>query len=226
MKEKVIGIILAGGVGKRMGTRTPKQFLKLSGKPIILYSLLAFEKSDVIDKIVVVCNKDHAKRLNNLVRASKLKKVYKIVPGGSTRQRSSFNGIKVCPADTKYVLIHDAARPFVTGKLIKDVLEATVRCGAAAPAIDPSDTVVVQEEGLIRNIPDRRTIKMIQTPQGFCYARILDAHKKARDNGTYNFTDDLGLVKALKFKAETTKGSRKNLKVTDKSDLLVLKALL
>ncbi|MFH1847198.1 MAG: 2-C-methyl-D-erythritol 4-phosphate cytidylyltransferase [Candidatus Omnitrophota bacterium] len=219
MKKDTVVIILAGGTGRRMKTFDPKQFLILSGKPIIIQTIEAFEKNRMIAGTIIVCHKDHTARLKKLIKQYGLQKVLKVVSGGTTRQESAFKGLKAVSKDTKYVLIHDAVRPFIKDDLIRRVLQGTKKIGAAGPVVECSDTIVVKKGELIVAIPDRNTMKRIQTPQGFDYKIIFDAHKWALKNNIKNATDDCSLILAMGKPVKSVKGNLSNIKITESKDL-------
>jgi len=219
MNKKDVAIVLAGGIGVRMEASRPKQFLDLSEKPIIIHTLERFEKNIQISLVAVVCHMDYVEYLDELVKKNGLKKVYKIIPGGETRQESSFIGIKNCSPGTECVLIHDAVRPFIDDKIIEDTLTAAKETGAAGTVIDTADTIVVTEGHFIKEIPDRKNLKRIQTPQGFCYKTITEAHEWALKKGIKDATDDCGLVLAMGRPVRAVSGSVFNIKITDQADL-------
>ena len=221
MEEKSVAIILAGGTGERMKAAVPKQFLEVSGKPVIIHTLEQFEKSDPVSDIVIVCCEKAVDILEDLIKERGLKKIYKVAAGGRTRQESSFIGVKNCPPETGTVLIHDAVRPFVTEQMIADILQAVKETGAAAPAIDIEDTVIMTGGDLIKDIPARKTLKRIQTPQGFDHDLIFKAHENALKKGITDATDDCGLVIAMDKTVKVVKGSIRNIKITDRSDLVL-----
>lgn len=220
MKKRITAIILAGGKGSRMGSKKPKQFLEIANKPIILYSLEIFDKCKDITDIVVVCYKAGINPLKSIIKkAGKINKKVKIVPGGKTRQESSFNGLQACSKNTEYVLIHDSARPFIDEKMIKRVLKATINSGAVTTVTNIIDTVVEVKGNRVKNILNRDDIKRVQTPQGFDYKLILSAHRSALKKGFSDATDDCSLVKLYGMDYMTVKGSEKNIKITTKNDL-------
>ncbi len=226
MKEKAVAIVLAGGSGTRMKTAFPKQFLNLAGKPIIIHTLNNFENNIIISDIVVICYKDCVRRLNRLIKKNKIEKACKVVSGGKTRQESSFIGLNNCPPGTKFVLIHDAVRPFVDGNIIKRALDAAKRSGAAITAVEVTDTIVkTRRGGFVKDIPDRKSLKRVQTPQGFKYNLIYRAHEMALRKGIKNATDDGSLVLAMGRPVKVVEGSRFNIKLTGKSDLLLAERL-
>jgi 2-C-methyl-D-erythritol 4-phosphate cytidylyltransferase len=225
MKNSAVAVILAGGTGERMNETTPKQFLELDGKPVIIHTLGHFEKSILISSIVVVCHEDYMEGLDELIKQNNIKKACRIVRGGKTRQESAFIGIKNCPPGTEIVLIHDAVRPFVDESIIRDTLSAAEEAGAAGAAINVSDTIIIKKGDFIEKIPDRGILKRIQTPQGFRYKAILKAHQWALENGITDSTDDCGLVLAMGGPVKLVKGSTRNMKITDQADLFLAESL-
>jgi len=225
MKQKNTAIILAGGCGKRMGSSMAKQLLKIDSKPILLHTIECFEQSPLITDIVVVSRKDSLKQVKSLVTRAVFKKIYKIIEGGRSRRESSFLGVQNVPENTRFVFIHDAVRPFLSGKLIKDVLAAAKTSGAAAPAIDINDTLVEQKNAFIKNMPERTMFKRIQTPQCFDYTAILRAHKLCARKKNRDFTDDVGLILAAGGAVKIVKGSFFNIKITTPMDLVIAKLL-
>lgn len=219
-------LILAGGVGLRMRTAVPKQFLPLGGIPVVSYSIMAFESLEDIEDVVVVCHKDHMSLMEKIVSEMKPKKLKALVTGGETRQKSSHIGLKSCSPDTDYVLIHDAARPFISKTMVSDLLLAAKKTGSAGPAVDLSDTVVEIKGGCISNIPKRDGIKRIQTPQAFKYDVIMNAHEKALEKGITAASDDCGLVLASGGKVSVVPGSEENLKITSALDMALAEVIL
>lgn len=221
MDNKTIAIILAGGTGERMNEDIPKQFMCLAGKPLIMYSLETFSNNMLVDGIIVVGIETHIDKLKEMIKANNIDKVIDVIPGGITRQESSYEGVKKCPSDTGYVLIHDAARPMLNDRIIGDVLDAAKKYGASVPVTGLADTVAVEKDGFIDVIPDRDEVRRIQTPQGFLYEVILKAHEGARDNKIRYSTDDCGLVRKIGRSVKTVEGSITNIKITDPSDIVL-----
>lgn len=226
MSDRTTAIILAGGTGERMGGDTPKQFMLLSGEPVISYSIRAFDSSPLVADLTIVCHPGHIEKMEGVVSGLGLSKRCRIVPGGKTRQGSSFKGIKECPKGTEYVLIHDAARPFVNEKIIENVLRAAKEIGAAMPVIDMEDTVIKAGTGEVKEMPDRRQLKRVQTPQGFRKDLILRAHEQAITKGKRSFTDDCSLVIYSGGKVALAEGSELNIKLTKGSDLILAGSIL
>ncbi len=217
--EKIVAIIVAGGKGERMGGEIPKQFLPLAGKPIIIHTLEKFEAHPEVTDIIIVCHHYYIKTLEDMIKAYQFEKIYKIIDGGKTRQESSFKGVVICPEGTEVVMVHDAVRPFVTEDVITNVIASAKEIGASAPAIESSDTVIMIEDGLIEDIPERGKVRRIQTPQGFTYAKILQAHEEAISEGVSDFTDDCGLVLSTGGDVRIVEGSEDNVKITTQVDL-------
>ncbi len=217
--KKTVALILAGGSGTRMGSEIPKQFLLLGGKPVITYSMEVFELSDEVSEVIVVCNKSHISVMEDIVAVTGSRKISKIVPGGDTRQESSFLGLSSCSSSTGYVLIHDSARPFLTADGISDLLEKAANTGAAAPVVGINDTVVDICDGRVWGIPSRETFGRIQTPQVFKYEVIMEAHKKALERGVTGAGDDCTLVFSSGGEVAVTEGKEENIKITSGMDM-------
>ena len=206
---KNIAIILAGGAGERFGSTTPKQFIILHGRRVLDYSVSTFLKHDQIESVIIVCPKDWLKIIENEYPNCK------IVCGGETRKDSSFNGLVACPSNTKNVLIHDAARPFIDKDIISRCLFALEKYKAVDTVISSSDTVVEAENNIITNMPQRDNMFLGQTPQAFDYNTILKAHKSF----TGDTTDDIRLVKNNNIECCTIEGSVYNFKLTNQPDI-------
>ncbi|MFA6636750.1 MAG: 2-C-methyl-D-erythritol 4-phosphate cytidylyltransferase [Candidatus Omnitrophota bacterium] len=217
--KRTTALILAGGTGERMMSSVPKQFLLLAGKPIVTYSIETFESSEKISDILVVCHAKYVGEMEAIVSKMGSKKTRKVIPGGKTRQESSFLGVQNCPPGTEHILIHDAVRPFVSAEDIAGLTEAVQETGAAGLVIDLIDTVVEIDAGLIGNIPSRDRLKRIQTPQCFRCDVITKAHDTARDNNLENAADDCTLVLASGGRVKVVNGSEKNLKITSPLDI-------
>ena len=204
-----IALILAGGSGTRFKSKIPKQYFKIGNKSIINYTIDAFEKSSLIDKIIIVVDKKYI----NDIRKKNPK--HMVVSGGKSRFESSYNGILACPKNSKKVLIHDAARPFISQEIITSCIEALNNYEAVVTSIQTTDTVIRVKNMEILQVEDRNQIFLNQTPQGFKYKTILDAHK----NRTGSVTDDISLLDLNKTKCKVIKGSKKNIKITTNDDI-------
>lgn len=225
-----IGIVLAGGSGVRVGSDIPKQFINIGGKPLIVYTLEAFNKNSNIDYILVICKKDYEGTLEQWINKYNLNKVKWIIEGGSTRQQSVENGLKelgdFCDKED-IVLIHDGARPLITDKIINENIERAKVYGAINTVIPCTDTIISSAKGDgIEAVPDRSKLYQCQTPQSFQYGVIKKAHEYAKENALSSATDDCQLVFAMGKKVYFAQGDKLNFKVTTKEDLIILKALL
>ena len=220
VKVETCAILLASGSGLRFQEQQPKQFMKLAGLPVIVHTLKVFQTSDLVDSVVVVCHEDYVDHVWALSIQYGLTKVGNVVVGGETRQESSRIGIDCCGEDTDYVLLHDSVRPFLTHKVIDEIVAAVRQYGAVDTVIPSADTLVqVDEEGFIERIPDRSRFRRGQTPQAFSCQLIRDAHRKALEDGIDNATDDCQLVMRLDHRVFTGVGDEQNIKITYPIDL-------
>jgi 2-C-methyl-D-erythritol 4-phosphate cytidylyltransferase len=203
-----------------------KQFVKVGGKPIFAYTLEIFEQSNAVDHIIMVVPRDSVDfAREEVVEEFGFKKVHDVVYGGETRQESVYNGLKALKNKTGWVLIHDAVRPLVTETLIKRVLDAAHKGGAAITGVPARDTVKQVESGQIVGTLDRRLLWLAQTPQCFRYDLIVDAHKKATGEG-FKATDDAALIEKYGTKVAVAVGSYSNLKVTSPEDIPIFEYFL
>ena len=226
MSGHVKAIILASGTGLRFQNQQPKQFMKLAGLPVIVHTIKTFQSSQLIDSVVVVCHEDYIDHVWELTSQYGLSKVEKVVSGGATRQESSQIGIECCGPETDYVLLHDSVRPFLTHKVIEELVVAVKVHGAVDTVIPSADTLVeVDDKGFITNIPDRAGFRRGQTPQAFDYKLVLDAHNKAMTDNVENATDDCQLVMRLGHRVFTVLGDEQNIKITYPADLLLAEAI-
>lgn len=228
MKNYVI--LLAGGVGKRMGGDIPKQFVEVDGKPIIVYSIENFQRNPQIEKIVVVCVKDWINHLRELVAKYALTKVEWIVPGGDTGHDSIRNGVfflkdKIEPCD--YVVVHDAVRPILPQKAIDEVLRVAHENGNASSSIVCHPPIVYTEDGKsgITDV-DREHVMLTASPQVYNYALALKCYEKAEQENKHNFTFTSSLLIHYGERVFFAKGTTSNIKVTKKEDLALFGALL
>ena len=202
-------VIVAAGTGNRLGGTLPKQFMSLGGREILDYSVQAFAKHPAIDGIIIVVAEPF------IDRTRKQYPNYPVIVGGATRQESSARGVAACPNTTAKILIHDAARPFVSQHIISECLAALDDHDAAAPAVPVKDSIVM-ESGLTWQQVDRHHLRAMQTPQGFRTEIIRTAHI----SGTIG-TDEIGLVLASNSNASVHlfEGDVDNFKITTPLDL-------
>ncbi len=216
----VTAIIVAAGMGRRMGSALPKQFLPLSGIPLAAHSLQAFQGHDQIDRMVLVLPQIPPRSLDT----SDYSKLTATVEGGDSRQASVAQGLAAVE-DSDWVLIHDAARPLVSEQLIRSVLEAAKEFGAAVPACRVGDTLKKVNGQVVAGTLPREELIQVQTPQAFRTSLAREAHEAARRDGFLG-TDDAQLVERLGRTVVWVEGSPINLKVTTEDDLLLAAALL
>lgn len=220
----VTAIILAGGKGKRMGSKISKQYIELKGKPILYYTLTKFINCKYIDNIVLVLPKDEIDYCETNVLRKYSLKVDKIVEGGKERQDSVYNSLKEIK-DSEIVLIHDGARPFVSNKIIEEGIKLARTYGAAAPGVTPKDTIKVKDDfGFSKETPSRDTLVSIQTPQVFKLDLIKECHEKVR-NDKITVTDDTMVVEIYNKKVFLYEGDYTNIKVTTPEDLILAEKL-
>jgi len=225
---KVIALIPAAGMGKRMGAGINKQYLLVAGTPIVAHTIAVFDSSPLVDEIYVISPLDEIPYCRiEVVEAHGFAKVRAIVPGGAERQHSVLNGLRavVAPADEDVVLIHDGVRPFVTQEIIERAIEAALKADGALVAVPVKDTIKVVVDGTIRETPPRANLWQAQTPQAFRYGIIRDAHERA---ATEEFlgTDDTSLVERLGKEVKVVMGDYRNIKITTPEDMILAEAFL
>ncbi len=222
------GILLLGGSGKRFSPSFPKQLLKLSGKSLYLYALESFLKSSLFQEIILVCHSNWISSIELDIKPYEdlfPSTTIRIIPGGQTRQESSYKGIINACHD--YVVIHDGVRPFVSEKILQENVKALKTFKAVDTCIPSQDTLIKKRnEHLIDFIPDRKEFLRGQTPQSFQKELILRAHQKALENKITDATDDCQLVLPLGEAVYIVEGSEKNIKITTSLDLFFAEQLL
>lgn len=223
---KTVAIIVAAGTGKRFGS-PDKVFTNLAGKPVLVWATEAFEKSEKIDKILLVTRKERFEAAENYFREFKISKVEKIVEGGDTRQDSVYRALKETPSDTDIVLIHDAARPLVSKALINRVIDSLVsEVDGVIPVQNLVDTIKwVKKGGVVGGTLNREILKAVQTPQVFWFKKLKRIYEKAYTKGYYG-TDDASLVERFGGVVLTVEGEERNLKITTREDLRKLEMLI
>jgi 2-C-methyl-D-erythritol 4-phosphate cytidylyltransferase len=220
-KQKVAAIIVAAGEGKRM-RGMDKVFAPLGGQPVLLRATRPFQKSPLVDQIVVVVSGEKENRCRALVTGPEWSKVTDVCLGGERRRDSVAAGLERL-TDFDWVVIHDGARPLVTVDLIERGLEAAKETGAAAAAVPVTDTIkVVEKDGMVRQTPPRQNLRAVQTPQVFRFDVIQIAHKQ----DVSDVTDDSSLVERLGHKVKLYTGSYDNIKITTPDDLALAEILL
>jgi 2-C-methyl-D-erythritol 4-phosphate cytidylyltransferase len=216
----VKAVILASGTGVRFNDSKPKQFIKLAGLPVLVHTLKVFQVCRRISEVVVVTQEQYVDQVWDYIHDNGLGKTTKVVIGGSTRQESSRIGIECCGEETDYVMIHDAVRPFVSQRILDELITAVIEYKAVDTVIPSADTIVeVDREGFIKCIPDRSALRRGQTPQAFEYGLIREAHARALYDGVENSTDDCALTLRMGRKVFTVIGDEQNVKITYPLDL-------
>ena len=230
---KTTAIVLAGGRGKRMNSTVPKQFLMIKDKPVLYYSLKAFEDS-FIDSVILVTSEDDMEYCKKeIVDRYNFTKVVKIVAGGKERYHSVLHGIKVA-GECDYIFIHDGARPFVMQDMLMRLLECVKESKACVAGMPVKDTIkIANEDGYIDNTPKRELVWMIQTPQVFDYALIKKAYLNLEKDEYsllqkgISITDDAMVVEMLLGeKVKLVEGSYQNIKITTPEDLAIAEGFL
>lgn len=213
-------IIPAGGAGRRMGGATPKQFLKVGGEPIIARTVRAFDRIRAVNQIIVVVPPGYAPSTHRLLQRANCRKVTAVVEGGHERQDSVRTGLAMITGDPAVVLIHDAVRPFVTRRVIEEVIAGSVAYGAATVGVRVKDTIKREgAKGFYKDTLPRHILWAVQTPQGFTRHLIEKAHARALKDGFIG-TDDAMLVERMRIPVRIVEGEYGNAKITTREDLL------
>ena len=209
----ISAIIVAAGKGERAGFLQNKVLEEYNGMPVLSYSLSAFAH---LDELIVVCRSEDEEQIKKLLSPFPHAKT---CLGGETRMESVYHGLKA--ASGEIVLVHDAARPFVTKKIIDDCIESVERRGSGVCALPATDTVILAEDGVIASVPPRANVFTVQTPQGFYREKLLSAYEKAFSEGATDFTDDSGLYLHFVESPALFLGSRENKKLTYREDFSI-----
>ncbi|GIV60473.1 2-C-methyl-D-erythritol 4-phosphate cytidylyltransferase [Rhodocaloribacter litoris] len=209
-------LVPAAGTGRRMGGPR-KQFRQLGGRPLLVQTLLVFERHPEVDRIVVAVPPGAVVSLEATLRGAGVHKLQAVVPGGGTRQASVGAALQALPDDVAIVLVHDAVRPFVRREDVSRVLDHVRRHGAAALALPVSDTLRYGLEGFFGETVPREGLFRMQTPQGFRRDWFEEAHAAARRDGV-QATDDVELVQRLGHAVAIVPGSEQNVKLTTAGD--------
>lgn len=225
-----IGLLIAGGSGNRMHQDIPKQFLSVNERPVIVYTLEAFENHPEIDAIAVVCIEGWEQALWSYAKQFRISKLKYVIPGGENGQDSIRNGIMelekhYSPDDI--VLIHDAIRPMVSAEIISDNIRVATKFGNAVTVIPCAEAMIQTEDGAVSvgSYP-RNRLKRTQTPQAFHIGQICDLHRRALEAGVTNSVASCTLMIEMGEQVYFSAGSEKNIKLTTVDDLDIFKALL
>ena len=221
-------IILAAGKSERMGGGVDKAFLSLVNKPVVAWSLLAFEKCADIDRIVLVVRKDQVMGSKAVVKMFGISKIDKIVAGGAKRQESVAAGLAACDLDTRTVVVHDGARPMVTPELISEVVKQVKKVPAVTAGRPMTDTVKFCEKGtVVTKSVDREKLWTVQTPQAFQVKELRAAYKALDAKGqTLEVTDDCMAIELNGGAVKIVESLKPNFKITTVEDLQLAGMLL
>lgn len=227
MDTKVTAIVLAAGKGSRMKSDIPKQYLSLLEKPVLFYSLQAFEESNIDEIVLVTGSGEQEYCRKQIIEKYHMNKVVQVVAGGAERYLSVYQGL-LAVKNSGFVLIHDGARPLITSEKINEAIDAVKRTGACVVGMPVKDTIqILNEERVITSTPDRRYTWIAQTPQCFSYELVFSAYDKAIKNGDITITDDAMVVKRYGNAPITMlEGGYENIKVTTPEDVLVAECFL
>lgn len=218
---KTAAVVLAAGKGSRMHADRPKQYLLLKEKPILYYSLKAFEGSSIDEVVLVVgqgeieyCQKEIAEKYN-------LKKITVITEGGKERYHSVYEGLKQMK-NIDYVFIHDGARPFITPELIEKLLKEVQECKACVAGMPVKDTIkLADEKQFVTETPDRRLVWLVQTPQVFDYHLVYGAYEKLMKGDQNGITDDAMVVEKMTgHPVKLVEADYRNIKITTPEDII------
>jgi len=221
---KNIAVLLAGGVGARVGLDIPKQLIKIAGRPIMEHTLAALDSHPMVDEIIVLMARGHLDAVHAIIRNGGYTKVTQVLEGAETRNETTLRAIQAITDDEAKVLFHDAVRPMVTARIITECFEALDKYDAVDTAIHSADTIVeLDDNGVIANIPLRSRLRRGQTPQAFKASVIRVAYAKAGQDPNFQSTDDCTVV--LRYTPEVpigiVAGDDRNMKVTEPIDVYI-----
>lgn len=228
---KHIAVVFAGGIGRRMNSKAlPKQFLRLYGKEIIVYTLEHFQNHNEIDGIVVACVEEWIPFLQELIVKYHLDKVKKIVPGGETGQQSIYHGLcaarKIAEGDKTIVLIHDGVRPLIHSQLISDCIRKVEEKGSAITTAPAIETIFrSSDKRTVDQIIERSDCMLARAPQCFYLDEILKRHQQAKEEGR-EFIDSASMMSFYGSDLYLVEGPMENIKITTPMDYYTFKALI
>lgn len=235
-KKDCTAIVLSAGQGKRMGTSVQKQYIELQGKPIIYYTLSVFQKSEIIDDIILVVGKDQLKYVQEeIVRKYHFAKVKTVVEGGHERYASVWQGLKAREYDKYYeniqdgyVFIHDGARPFVDEEMLERAYDTVRKYKACVAGVPSKDTIkLINEEQFAVTTPEREYVWAVQTPQVFEKTLIFEAYARLMEEECVHVTDDAMVVEQMmRLPVKLFEGSYENIKITTPEDLDIARIFL
>lgn len=224
-------MIFAGGIGSRMGSSTPKQFLEVDNKPIIIHTIEKFAGNNNISGIVVVCKEEYIGYCHKCIEKYKVPKILDIIAGGETGQGSIYNGLKylvdnIAQNNDDIVLIHDGVRPVINDKLIDDSIKCVKIHGNSIAVSKAIETVIkVTKEGELEETIDRSLCRNAKAPQCFFLRDIWKTHLRAIKDGNIDMIDSATLMSIYGYVLHTTECSPENIKITTPNDYYMFKAI-
>ena len=222
----VTAIFPAAGASRRMGGDTNKIFLELGGESILIRTLKIFSKSPRINFLIVVVSENDVDAVEKLLESAEDLKPYTVTIGGSERQYSIANGLKLLPEDAEIVLVHDAARPLVSAKVIEEVINAAEKFGGAIAAVPEKNTIkFIDAENFVTYTPPRSKLVEVQTPQGFRRELLIKAYEQAAED-KFLGTDDSSLVERVGDRIKIVVSDYRNIKITTPEDLKIAESLI
>ncbi len=218
MKVKVI--IPASGSGERFGSKIPKQFLKIEGKEIIALTLEKFNSIKLIDEIIISTKPEYFVRISTILKKYNLRKVSKIVEGGKRRQDSVYNALITSESeDDDMILVHDAVRPFISKKKIKELIITAMKYKCVIPGLPVAETVkIVDGKNYVTETIDRNNVRTIQTPQVFRFDILRKSFEKAYSE-KFTGTDEAAIAENAGYKIKVIDGEKANVKITYREDV-------
>jgi 2-C-methyl-D-erythritol 4-phosphate cytidylyltransferase len=228
MTRRVVAVVLAGGLGTRVGSDRPKQLLRLGGTTILGHAIAAFERSPLVDEVLVVMAPGHLDAAHEVVREHGFATVRDVVEGGATRTASTLAALAVLGDEDVDVLVHDAARPLLPEHVVTACVEALRDHEAVEPVLPLVDTVVTVDHDVVAGLHEREALRRVQTPQGFRLATLRRAYALATADPGFTATDDASVVVRYLpgVPVAVVPGDERNLKVTGPLDVVVAEHLL
>jgi 2-C-methyl-D-erythritol 4-phosphate cytidylyltransferase len=219
-------IIPAAGSGQRFGEAIPKQFVKLAGIPIIIWTLRILRTLPDIQSVIIPTAKDWIEYLEKIIAEYRIQKTVHIIEGGNERQDSVMNALNVNSVTSEVILVHDSVRPFASIELFKKVIVSADEFGATVPILPPKETIkLLNGRACIEKTLDRSKLCVVQTPQGFKRDIIVTSYKKAKKEGITG-TDDASIVEAAGYVVKVVEGEEMNMKITSKFDRKLAEVIL
>lgn len=225
MEEKIMAVVPAAGIGKRLGAQTNKPFERINNKPLILWALETLEGMTEIREIIPVLKEADMRYAADLFERHNISKVKKIATGGKKRQDSVYKGLQLIDDRTCLVMIHDAVRPLIEERIVKEALRELQNCDGIVTGVPVKDTIKKTDGNVVTETLKRNTLWAIQTPQIFTYASLYRAYESAMADAYYA-TDDAALVEHYGGTVKVIKGSYTNIKITTPEDISIAEILL